>query len=672
MDGLKDEDLLSEAREAFTLAAEAEDDNRQTYKDDIEFALLGEQWPEAIKREREIDGRPCLTINKLPPFIRQVVNEARQNKPGITVHPVDSNSDPDTADVFNGLIRNIEQSSDAEVAYDTALECAVAGGFGYFRINTAYTSDDTFDQDIVIERIANPLSVYGDPYSTSADSSDWNNAFVTDTLTKDAFEARYKGAQAANWDDYQECGSPWLDGDNVLIAEWWSREEVARKIVALSDGTVIGLAEYEANQELFQALGVTVVGQPREVKSHKVTQRIMSGAEILDTVEWAGKFIPIVPVYGTEVWHDGKRHLISMIHGAVDAQRMFNYWRTTATEQVALAPKAPFIGRKGAFETDAARWATANTQNHPFIEYDGPEAPQRQPFAGIPAGALQEALNASDDMKAIVGLYDPSLGARSNETSGTAIRARQQEGDVSTFHFIDNLSRAIRHAGRIIIDLIPKVYSVPRIVRIIGQDGEPKMVQVNQPTMEQQEDPQTGQMREIEKVYDLTAGKYDLTVKAGPSFASQREAFVQAATELTRAVPQLGPILARPIVENFDMPNADDILDKMDQAEQAARGPNPEQVKEAIGKMQQQGQQLAQKLQQTEGALQQAQNDNATKQMEAQVKMAELQLKARELDIKDRELEIKAHDAETKRIQAIQAPDLAAAKNVGRASETAN
>ena len=669
------DDILKEALEAFDLIADSECDqeNKREYKDDIEFALLEKQWPEAIRRDRELDGRPCLTINKLPPFIRQVVNEARQNKPGIVVHPVDSEADPETADVMNGLIRNIEQSSNAEVAYDTALECAVAGGFGYFRINTAYAFDDTFDQDIVIERIANPLSVYGDIYSTAADSSDWNNAFITDTLSKDEFQARFKGAQTVDWDtDYHEG---WLDGDNVTIAEYWRRDEVVRNILALSDGQVIRETDYEASKDLFDALGVTVVGQPREVRSHKVTQYLMSGAEILDTVEWKGRYIPIVPVYGTEVNLEGKRYWRSMIRGAKDAQRMFNYWRTTSTELVALAPKAPYIGRKGAFETDAARWATANSQSHAYLEYDGPDAPQRQPFSGIPAGALQEALNASDDMKAIVGLYDPSLGARSNETSGKAIMARQQEGDVSTFHFIDNLSRAIRHAGRIILDLIPQVYSVPRVLRVIAPDGTPGMVNVapkdQQPPQPMQMQGEGQQAQDVSRIFDLTTGKYDLTVKAGPSFASQREAFLSAASDLMRAVPQLAPILAKPIVENFDLPNADEILEKMEAAEQAAKGPNPEQVKEAIGKLQQQGQQLAQKLQQTEGALQAAQNDNATKQMEAQVKMAELQLKGRELDIKDRELDIKAADATTKRIQVQQAPELAQQKAAATASHAA-
>lgn len=621
----KDEDDLAEAREEFDRAAEREAANREAWLDDYRFARLEEQWPEKLRKDRELDGRPCLTINKLPPIIRQVVNDGRQNKPGIVVHPADSESDPETAEVINGLIRNIEQSSNADIAYDTALEAAVTGGFGYFRINTAYTSDDTFEQDIVIEPVYDPLSVYGDPDSLSADSADWNVAFVVDTLTDDQFEAKYKGADKVDWQGYENLRAPWRDGETVMVAERWKREEVKAQIIALSDGTVLRVKEYEKNKALFDAMGVSVVGQPRDIRSHKVTQTIMSGCEVLDTVEWAGKYIPIIPVYGETIVVEGERHLRSLVRSAKDAQRMFNYWRTTSTELVALAPKAPFIGRKGAFETDAAKWATANTVSHAFMEYDGAEPPQRQPFTGVPAGALQEALNASDDIKMVTGLYDASLGARSNETSGKAIDARKREGDVSTFHYIDNLSRAIRHAGRILIDLIPKVYSTERVVRVIGQDGKPDKAPVNQQFQAQEEGPD-GQVREVMKMYDLTAGKYDLTVKAGPSFSSRREEFVSMAVELIRGNPALQQILTPMIVKNFDIPEADEIVEKIEALSGQAPNPMMEQARQVVGQLAEQVKQL------------QAENE-ALKQDKA--------LEARKLDIQ-------AYDAQTKRAQALQ------------------
>ncbi|MCA6361003.1 portal protein, partial [Phenylobacterium sp.] len=531
-------DLLKEALEGFEKTAEHDAHNRKAWEDDVDFSLMENQWPERVRRDRELEGRPCLTVNKLVSMGRQVVNDARRNKPGIRIMPVDSEADPETAEVLNGLIRNIEQSSNAEVAYDTALEHAVFGGFGFFRINTRYTSDDTFDQDVVIERVPNPLAVYPDCYSTAADSSDWNYCYITDQMAKAAFKKAYPGAEEVDWEGeaWRGVGAPWMDGDYVQVAEYWVRDKVKRTILLLTDGSVVPVEDYEANKPAFDLKGVGVQGS-RDVDSHRVRQHIMSGAEVLDTVEWAGRYIPIIPVYGAEINFKGKRHFRSLIRGAKDAQRMFNYWRTTSTELVALAPKAPFIGRKGAFETDAAKWATANVQSHAFIEYDGPEPPMRQPFSGVPAGALQEALNASDDIKSVIGMFDASMGARSNETSGKAIIARQMEADNATFHFIDNLSRAIRHAGRVLIDLIPQVYSVPRVIRVLGEDGESEMKAVNQPVQEQERDPLTEEVRKITRIYDLTVGRYDLTVSAGPSFASLRQEAANQMIELIRAYP---------------------------------------------------------------------------------------------------------------------------------------
>lgn len=586
--GSEGEDLLEEAQELFDLCQEREAENRREGLDDLRFSRLEEQWPEKVRRDREMEGRPCLTLNKLPTFIRQVVNDGRLNKPAIMVHPVDSGSDPETAEVFNGLIRHIEQSSNAEVAYDTALEYAVTCGFGYFRINTAYTHDDSFEQDIVIERIANPFSVYGDPDSTAADSADWNTAFVVDLIPCEAFKKRFPGAKKTDFKgvEWGSVKSPWRDGESVMVAEWWSRREVERDIVALSDGQVMDLAVYTAQRGMFDALGVSVIGQ-RKVRSHKVVQRLISGAEVLETVDWAGKYIPIVPVYGEEINVEGVRHLRSLVRSAKDAQRMFNYWRTQSTELVALAPKAPFIGPKGAFETDAAKWATANTQSHAYIEYDGQTPPQRQPFAGIPAGVLQEALNAADDMKSIMGLYDASVGARSNETSGKAIMARQREGDVSTFHYIDNLSRAIRHAGRIVLDLIPKVYSTPRVIRVLGPDGKSESRPVNQP-VQVEEKGDDGQVRRIEKIYDLTVGKYDLTVRAGPSFTSRREEAATQMIELIRAFPAAAPVIGDLLAQNLDWPGADELAERLHAllpAQLQGESPEAQQAKQQMQAM---------------------------------------------------------------------------------------
>lgn len=654
---MSDKDELTDALEEFRLSEDAEATNRKQWIDDVKFSRLGEQWPDGVKRQRELDGRPCLTINRLPAMTRQVLNDARQNKPAIKVHPVDSGATRETAEIFNGLIRNIEYTSNADIAYDTALDNAVTGGFGYFRITTDYACDDQFDQDIFIERIVNPLTVYGDENSNCADSSDWNKAFITELFTADAFKKRWKGADKVNWEtDYQDLPNGWRDNELVRVAEYWTRKEVPATLLKLSDGMVLYEPEYLKIKDLCDAQGLQVV-ETRPTKTYKVTQRIMSGAEILETNDWAGKYIPIIPVYGDEVIVEGRRHFISLTRWAKDPQQMFNYWRTASTELVALAPKTPFIGPKGAFNTDQAKWATANVASHPYIEFDGAQPPQRQPFAGPPAGALQEALNASDDMKAVMGIYDAALGARSNETSGRAILQRQRESDTATFNYIDNLARAIRHAGRVLVDLIPKVYNAPRMVRVIYEDGTNESVPINQPftpdpaKSQQSKVYEAGKEQEtvqgLTKVFDVTAGKYDVTCEVGPSYSTKREEAAAQMMELGKMFPPMMQVAGDLLVKNLDWPGADDIAARLKMMlPPQLQGQNPQ-----VQQMQQQMQQMDQMAKQAVGQLQQ-QIQQLTQQLEQEKsKDAQAVLNA-QIDAK--KLEIDEYNAVTNRLKLTQ------------------
>lgn len=634
-----DEDLLADAKKAFSRAEEAESENRANWIDDVRFARLGEQWPEKVRQQREQDGRPCLTINRLPAFIRQVTNDARQNSPSIKFHPVGDGADAATAKVLDGLTRNIEYTSNADVAYDNALDNAVTGGFGYFRISTDYAGDDVFDQDIRIEPIKNPLTVYGDPMQTGADSADWDECFVTEMWSGEAFKKKWPDADPVHFEANSHDTAPgWFTSDDIRVAEWWTREDVPATLLKLSNGMVMHQEQYNAIKELLDVQQISIAGT-RTTTTKQVTQRIITGAEILETNKWAGKYIPIVPVYGDEVMVDGARHFISLVRFAKDPQQMLNFWRTASTELVALAPKTPFIGAAGSFSTDSTKWATANTVSHPYIEYDvveGAAPPQRQQFAGPPAGALQEAMNASDDMKSIMGLFDASLGAKSNETSGRAILARQREGDVSTFNFTDNLSRAIRHAGRIICDLIPKVYDSARIIRVIHEDGSNKNVSINgaqppqqpQATTPEEQRKQAEELAGVTRVYDLTTGKYDVTCEAGPSYTTKREESASQMIEFMRAVPQAGGLIGDLLAKSLDWPGADDIAERLKaMLPPQAQGQNPQ-----MQQMQQQMQQLQQALGQAQQQLHQSQQDK---------------------QIEGAKLRIDGYNAETNRIKAV-------------------
>ena len=644
----KDEKLLDQAKTSFEQATDAFEKNQNRYEDDIRFARMGEQWGSTDVEERKNQGRPSLTVNRMPSFIRQVVNDARQNKPSIKVHPFDDQADPETAEILNGIIRNIEQISKADLAYDTAIDCAASGGFGYIRVDLDYADDDTFDMDIRINRVLNPLTIYPDAGSTSADSSDWNYCFVTEMMPTEEFEQKYPNAEVIDWSPggtVNDQDQAWYNTDEVRIAEYWVREEIDSTIYLMSSGDVVSEETFEALAEEYAAAGIELLNT-RDTTSHKVTQYIINGQEVLETNEWPGKYIPIIPVYGEEVYIEGERHFFSLIHFAKDAQIMYNYWRTTTTELVAMAPKTPWIGPAGSFDTDLSRWQNANTETYSYLEYDGDVPPQRQPFAGPPAGALQEALNASDDMKSVMGLHDASLGAQSNEISGVAINKRVREGDTSTFHFVDNMARAIRHTGIIIVDLIPMIYSKPRIMRVLGEDGSAQTVAVNQQLTKEQEMLQGEQIEQregMDNIYDLTVGKYDVTVNAGPSYTTQREEARSSMIALLQAFPQAAAVTGDLVANAMDWPNADVFAKRLKSL--LPPGVIDDEQDPRIG-------QMTEQMQGMEQVINQLLADREGKQAEIQVDREKLAVDSRKVDIDVMNAETNRMEAEIKNKEA--------------------
>jgi hypothetical protein len=655
-----DETILDQAKKAFEFSQDSWKANQERYERDIKFGRKGEQWAPEDVEQRKQDGRPAMTINQMPKFIRQVVNDGRQNKPAIKVMPADSSADPHTAEVINGLIRNIENISKADIAYDTALDCAASGGFGFLRVGMKYTDDDTFDMDVTIDRIINPLTVYPDPQATSADGSDWNECFVTEMMPKDEFEASYPDADPISFsvDDANDRENLWYGEDEVRIAEYWVREEVEKDIHLLTNDEVVSAEVWEEQGEGFELQGIEIK-DTRPTASYQVTQYIINGQEILETNKWLGKHIPIVPVYGEEVYDEGERHFYSLIHFAKDSQVMYNYWRTTTTELVAMVPKAPYIGAAGSFDTDGARWQNANVDTVAFLEYDlvqGAPPPTRQPFAGPPAGALQEAMNANEDMKSVMGIFDAGLGAQSNEISGVAISKRVREGDTSTYHFVDNLARSISHVGVIAVDLIPHVYSRARMVRVLGVDGAPETVAINQaitsPQMamdghyqEMQQQPQEQQEQQQERqeqqeamnnVYDLTVGKYDVVVKSGPSYTTQREESRESMMALLTAFPAAAAITGDLVVEAMDWPNADSFAKRLKTL--LPPGVLDESQDPMVGQLQGQLQEMDTVIQQLMAGKETAMADNAVKR--------------EKVDVDRKKADIDLMNAETNRMEA--------------------
>lgn len=536
--------------------AEAEKDNREAWKSDMEF-YVSNQWDADIRNDRIAGQRPCLTINRLPQFTRQITNALRQNMPSVRVIPVNDSAE-DVADILTGMMRHIQEASHAGIAYSTANNAQVIAGKGYFRVITEYCNDYNFDKEIRIKRVKNALSVYCDPASIEPDESDAMYKFITEDLTHDEFERRYPGKKAVTQDLLTGVGDSvrqWLTNNKntMRIAEYWSIEEKdVAKIYQLADGSIA--------KEKIEGMEVVAT---RQLKERKVVWRMISAIEVLEEKPWDGKYIPIIPVIGEDIDVDGKRVIKGMVRDAQDPQRMYNYMVSAQTEAIALAPKAPFVAAVGQIEGLKAFYEKANTSNFAYLPYI-PQAiggvvlppPQRQ-NAEPPIQAMTLAANQfSDDLKAVTGIYDAALGARGNEVSGKAINARKMQGDVSNYHYNDNFSYSQLFLGKILVDLIPKTYDAARIVRVLGEDGTSQYKKINQPSGEKDNNG-------IEKIYDITTGEYDVVVDTGPSYKTKRQEDSEIMSNMATGNPDLMKVAGDIIVRNMDLPGAQELSERL-------------------------------------------------------------------------------------------------------------
>ena len=559
-----EDEFLKLAVERFDRDLRADQDNRVKMLEDLKFEA-GDQWPEAVRADREKDGRPCLTIPRTSQFKRQITGDVRLNKPSIKVRPVDGAADKKTAEILNGLIRNIEDQSRAGFVYSVGADCSVTCGIGAWRLTTEYT-DDGFEQDIRIKAIPNALSVVWDSNAIEPDKDDASHCFVHYRMSKREVKARYPKAALVDFevtgDDPEATrAADWYDGDSMRVAEYWVKKPYRKTIYKLSDGRVLDDEGMKQPDEIerIQMLGLQVITE-REVDTYKVCQYILSGNEVLEgPIEWAGRYIPIIPVMGEELWIGETRVVRGILRGLKDAQQLFNYMRSSSAEVIALQPKQPWIMTPGMIEGHEAMWNNAGKKNLPYLLYNpdpvaGGSVPQRQMPPQAANGFIAEAGMAADDMNAVTGIYPGALGQRSNETSGKAIIARDQQSDVSTFVFIDNIAFAIATTGKQLIDLIPRIYDTERTIRIIGEDGSVQTETINKAMIG----------NDGEQIYyDLSRGKYDVTVETGPSFSSRRQEAAAGMTEFARVVPMAAPLIGDMLAEAQDWPNADKLKERL-------------------------------------------------------------------------------------------------------------
>lgn len=613
----KDQEVLERLRKRFERSVAGSSDNRKAAVEDRKFKA-GIQWPADVAAQRATDKRPCLTVNRMQTFVHQVTNPARENRPQINISPIGDRSDKEGAKIFEGMIRSIERDSHADIAYDTALDDAVTSGFGYIRLLTEWKSENSFEQVLSIRRVRNPFTVYLDPNSQEPDGSDAKFGFITELLSEDEFKREFPRAQVLPFDlaGIGEKYKSWITKDGIRIAEYYEVEEEPAELVELSNGWTGYRDEVdEFTERKIKNESVTIVDS-RDSCRRKVMWYKVNAIQILERTEWVGKWVPIIPVIGEEIDIEGKVQYNGIIRNAKDSQRQYNYWVTSETELVALAPKAPYIIEEGQIEGHEQEWKNANRRPMPVLTYkatslDGHMAPppQRAPMVQIPAGVVQAKQGAAQDMMSTTGIrFDATVAERMSDESGKAIRELSRNTDVGAFHYYDNLRRSLEFLGRQMVDVIPKVYNRRQVTTILRKDDTQQNVTIDPSMGRAYREGKEGADQKLMRYFNPQFGEYGVTVDIGPSYATKRIEASESMMQFVRAMPNTAQLVMDLIASEMDWPGADKIAARLAKAiPPQMLTPEmkdvPPQVQALIQAQEQQAKQLQQQLQQVMKAL---------------------------------------------------------------------
>ncbi len=532
-------DFIKRSRDRWKTSDQSSQKFREKMRRDQLFASGGgNQWTAEDKAIRSDEGRPCLEINRIPQFIRQVANQARANRSQIQYTPRGGGATLELAGVLQGLARGIEMESDADIAYDTAVDSQLVIGIGFVRLRSKWANGTSFDSVCSIDRIRNPLAVYWDPSTQDANFADCRFMHVIGVVGKDEYDGRWGEASPyASLVEFVKTNSQasdWMPEGKVVIAEYFYVEVEQKILLQLADGATIWKEDAEKYQQAVQLAGGAPVPVARErpVETRVVRWCLHNAIDILEGNEdktsgrvLPGTRIPLFPVIGTEEDKDGDVDYKGMVRDSIDPQRMYNFWASSIAETVGLTPKSPWLAEASQVSQYLDDWKEANRKTLSVLVYDGKSVdgnlippPQRNIAEPPIQGMVMGLKEADQDLKAVMGLFEASLGERGPQQSGKAISAVQQQGLVANSNFLDNRERTKRAIGRSLLEWMPAVYDSARIAHIVDPSGRKKRVMVHSgPDFKPSERPP-----DVSGVYDISVGEYDVSVSTGPSFPTER------------------------------------------------------------------------------------------------------------------------------------------------------
>lgn len=653
-----DERIIKEAHKRWNAAQSFESTMRSNQDSDEKF-VEGDaynlwQWPGRLSNLRNQADRPMLTNNRTRQHCLQIVNDGKQNRPGVVIRPTGGGATYKAAQTLQAVIEDIEYKSRAEEVYDWQLEKVVKRGLGYIRLKLEYEQHikgrsipsgvDPFAQNIRIGNVFDPRNVYIDTSSRERTALDSRWGFVFDDMPRDLFREKHPKFKNINGltspIGNTSIWGTWITPLTVRVAEYYRKVTKKDRLYLLKDddgNDQFIWASSVDKDTLRAALGEMERAmqrpQYRDVDTDEVQWFLIAGEKIIDRGIWPGRYIPIIRVvaewYIIEGILDAKGHVRAML----DPQRMYNYFSSAAVEYTTLQTKSPWVAPMEAISGLESFYEQSNLMNAPVIPFRqvGPgglrlDAPRREAPPMQAAGYIEAMGIANQEMQINSGQNEATFGMQGNEKSGVALDKRRHQGDVATFHYDDALAAAIASVGIQCVDMIPRVYDTKRIIRIKMKNGEEKDIVIDPkaPKPYEEQKPEGDDEADAQIIFNPTMGEYGVRADAGPGYATLRQEAFNALMELCRGNPQLMMIFGDLMFRSADFPLADEMAERMKRmvAPQAlGAGPTPDQ------------QQAMRAIEQLQGIIAQLQEANQKQGMDLDAMKADRSIEAQRLSL---------------------------------------
>jgi len=571
---------LQQFKEELQEDSDAGRDQREKAWEDMNFFYAPNGHWDGFE-ETVTNRRAKFQLDITSPFKNRFIAEWNSNSVGVEYKPDDDAASDKEAELLTGRRRIDFREEAGKIAQDNAVEEVAVCGCGDYMLATKFEDDsdpENENQRVVFRPIYNGFNtVYWDGASKWIDKRDARHVTRLETFTPSSFLDQYPGRNPVSAFQPDNWGYSSYSNQNQELIYIATRYEINRRkqtvwvyrnLEASGEDGGGTLEHYEKlahdsiKDELKANPNIEFI-RKRKIIIQTVEKTVFSGDAILEkTRKIAGKWLPIIRMYGYRGYLDGQEWYKGLIRTLKDPQRIFN---TQISQMAEIAcgtgTKKPIFAPEQMVGPVKEAWS--NAVNLPYLLANPLKDEDGKIISPGPLGYLEPAqLNeAMTSLMQIVPNFIQSITGVPQDTldpnaSGKAINALIKRENQDTKPIMDNIGVSQEWEGIVYLSIAQEVYDTPRLLRTLGKDG----VEGSEMILGVTVDEETGKPFQANKI----AGKrFRVYADIGPQYDSMREQLVEELKGMLEALSntpdgaKYTPVIIAMILQNITGPGLD-------------------------------------------------------------------------------------------------------------------